>query len=375
MEPPPRHGAPHTLFTRQIVMARDAYQRSKKLKIFALVAVVFVLGVVVAVYAGYRLLTGAPEKLIASIAEDAKLSLGKIQQTATRDGRTEWRLDAASARYLEAENQVQLSDLTVTFYTESGQEVQLSASDGLLNTESNDIEVSGDVKIMNEDYTLNTATLNYRHDQRIIFSKAPVVIKRRIGGHLTADALTLDLNTNLLVLKGHVKGDFQEPDGPERAVGSVETGPAQEAGPEKVIRIQADQLAADITADSAEFSGDVQIDRDATRIRADFLTLHYHRKEDGQEIGKIDESAVEKIDARGQVRIDHQDTRARAETAIYETRSQTLTLEGPETTVTRGPYSIRGIRMVLNGDANDMIVIGDAGNRVMAVIMAESDLF
>mgnify|MGYP000140010194 CR=1 FL=1 len=192
-------------------MARDTYHRFSKLKILILVAAVFVLAVLVAVYAGYRLLENAPEKLIASIAEDAKLSLGKIQQTATRDGKTEWRLDAASARYLEAENQVQLNDLIVTFYMESGQEVQLSASDGLLNTESNDIEVSGDVHIKNEDYTLNTATLHYRHDQRIIFSSAPVVIKRKIGGHLTADALKLDLNTNLLMLEGNVKGEFKEP--------------------------------------------------------------------------------------------------------------------------------------------------------------------
>lgn len=193
-------------------MAPDTYRRHKKLKILILAAAVAILGVLVAVYVGFRQLASNPEKLIATIAEDAKLSLGKIQQTATRDGKTEWRLDAASARYLEDENQVRLNDLTVTFYMESGQEVQLSANEGLLNTESNDIQVSGDVKVQNEAYTLDTTTLQYRHEQRIIFSNAPVVIKRKIGGRLTADALRLDLNINQLLLEGNVKGEFAEPE-------------------------------------------------------------------------------------------------------------------------------------------------------------------
>jgi len=193
-------------------MAPDTYRRHKKLKILILAAAVAILGVLVAAYVGFRQLASNPEKLIATIAEDAKLSLGKIQQTATRDGKTEWRLDAASARYLEDENQVRLNDLTVTFYMESGQEVQLSADEGLLNTESNDIQVSGDVKVQNEAYTLDTTTLQYRHEQRIIFSNAPVFIKRKIGGRLTADALRLDLNINQLLLEGNVKGEFAEPE-------------------------------------------------------------------------------------------------------------------------------------------------------------------
>lgn len=191
-------------------MTDKTYHRLRKLKILVLVLGVSILALLVAVHVGYRLLMKSPERLIASIAEDAKLSLGKIQQTATRDGKTEWRLDATSARYLEAEKQVQLDDLSVTFYMDSGQEVQLLATEGLLNTESNDIQVSGDVQVKNEDYTLNTAALHYRHEQRVIFSRAPVVIKRKIGGRLSADGLRMDLNKNRVVLEGNVRGEFQE---------------------------------------------------------------------------------------------------------------------------------------------------------------------
>lgn len=191
-------------------MAAKTFNRGRKLKILALVAGGTLLGLLVAVYAGYRIVMKSPEKLIEYIAEEAKLSLGKIQQTATRDGKTEWRLDAISARYLEDDRQVQLDELVVTFFMDSGQEVQLSATDGVLNTETNDIEVSGEVKIDNREYALKTTRLQYQHENRVIFSTAPVVIHRRVGGQLSADALHLDLEANKLLLKGNVRGEFPE---------------------------------------------------------------------------------------------------------------------------------------------------------------------
>lgn len=194
-------------------MTASRYKRSGKLKILALVAGVFILGLLVAVYAAYRMVMKSPEKLIAYIAEDAKLALGKIQQTATRDGKIEWRLDAISARYLEDDRQVQLDELVVTFFMDSGQEVQLSATDGVLNTDSNDIEVSGEVRISSQEYTLRTTRLSYQHEDRVIFTTAPVVIHRRLGGQLSADSLHLNLNTNKLLLKGSVRGEFPQPEG------------------------------------------------------------------------------------------------------------------------------------------------------------------
>ena len=193
-------------------MTDNKFNRLRKLKILALVLGITILGGLIAVYIGYRQVVENPEKLIEYIAEDAKLSLGKIQQLATRDGKTEWRLDAISARYLEDDKQVQLDELVVTFFLDSGGEVQLSATDGILDTESNDIKVSGQVKIDNQDYTLKTTNLNYQHEGRIIFTTAPVVIERKIGGQLSADTLRLDLKTNKLRLKGNVRGVFPEPE-------------------------------------------------------------------------------------------------------------------------------------------------------------------
>jgi LPS export ABC transporter protein LptC len=106
---------------------------------------------------------------------------------------------------------VLLADLTVTFFTDEGEDVQLSASEGLLDTESNDIQVSGDVKVANEEYVLTTTGLLYRHATRIISSAAPVLIQRKAGGKLSADSMSLDLNSRLVTMEGNVTGVFDEP--------------------------------------------------------------------------------------------------------------------------------------------------------------------
>ena len=155
---------------------------------------------------------------------------------------------------------------------------------------------------------------------------------------------------------------------------AVDSSP-ETKNPQTKIKIQADRLVANINGDSAEFSGNVRIDRGEARITSDFLILYYNRQSDTENIGQIDESAVRKIEARGQVRIYYQDILASTEKAIYQTGTRTLVLEGIGTSVKKGDYSIKGARMVLKGDANEMIATSDNQTRVKAVIMADEDLF
>jgi hypothetical protein len=61
------------------------------------------------------------------------------------------------------------------------------------------------VVILNEAYRLETDIIAYSHGQRVISSDSPVKITGQ-AGDLMADSLKLDLNTNRLVMKGHVHG-------------------------------------------------------------------------------------------------------------------------------------------------------------------------
>jgi LPS export ABC transporter protein LptC len=165
-----------------------------------LLAVILVtIGTIAAVFIGYKQVATAPEQLLSSIKDGANLSLGKIRQTATRDGKKEWSLEAGSAHYIENEKKAVLKNLFITYFLKDNREVYLEAEEGILQTDTNDIEFSGNVVIRNEDYQLKTRRLSYRHEQRLIFSKDPVQISGE-AVQLSAKSIEYDLNLNKIIL-------------------------------------------------------------------------------------------------------------------------------------------------------------------------------
>ena len=184
-------------------MVLSRLKKTKKLSIFLLIVILLAVGTIVSIFIGYRQVSNAPERLLASIKEGANLSLGKIRQTATRDGRTEWRLEADSANYREAENKVDLINLSVIYFLEDHREVYLEADRGILITDTNDIEFIGNVMIRNEAYQMKTEHLSYEHDRRIIICDQSIRIWGQ-DGELTAASAKYDLKADKITLMGNV---------------------------------------------------------------------------------------------------------------------------------------------------------------------------
>ncbi len=185
------------------------HKNPKKLKLFLLAFIVIALTAVITVFINYRRIQENPEKLISSLPVEANLSIGKIHQTSTKNGVKEFTLDAASAYYTASKKKVVLNDLSVTFFLRNKQEVFLTANKGILKTDSKDIEITGNVIVINESSRLFTEKIQYKHGLRLLLSKVPVKI---IGNsyQLTADRMSLDLNTNNTVFEGRVEGAFSE---------------------------------------------------------------------------------------------------------------------------------------------------------------------
>jgi lipopolysaccharide export system protein LptC len=184
-------------------MVWSRFRKTKKLSLLLVAVILLAVGLIVSVFIGYRQVSTAPELLLTSIKDGANLSLGKIRQTATRDGKKEWSLEADSANYMEAENKVDLKNLSVIYYLEDNREVYLEADQGILQTDTNDIEFSGNIVIRNDAYQLKTEHLNYRHKPRTIICYQSVRIWGQ-GGELTAASAKYDLNADKIVLKGNV---------------------------------------------------------------------------------------------------------------------------------------------------------------------------
>lgn len=137
------------------------------------------------------------------------LTLNNIHHVATQDGVTEWTLDAESAQYQRTEKKTVFRAVTATFFLKGGHKVHLQGDDGILMTETKDMQVSGHVVLDSGAYRLNTEKLTYRHGDRTISTETPVTIKGKL---MTAAGGTMSfgLDSESLVLSDGVEAFFSE---------------------------------------------------------------------------------------------------------------------------------------------------------------------
>ena len=180
-----------------------------KLKLFLLSATIVSFSVIIAVFMNYRQQTNIDDSYASPIPEDANIAIGKVHQTATRDGATEWRMDAASVTYFDAEKKALFENIAVTFYTKNGDPIHMTADSGVLQTESQDIEVTGNIVVRNTAYRLKTDKLHYNNEKRMIHSKTPVKISGDLF-NMMADRMSIDIERNQAIFIGNVKGNLNE---------------------------------------------------------------------------------------------------------------------------------------------------------------------
>jgi LPS export ABC transporter protein LptC len=182
--------------------------RKHRIKYILITVVLLICAALAAFFVQFRRQQGQPVP-IPEIATKALMTLVGIHQTATREGQVQWELDAASAQ-LEADgNRMILAAPQVDFVMKDGTKVRLTAKQGILDTHSNDMTVSGEVRLRNDRYQLETEALAYQHESRILQSDAPVHI---IGPafDLRADRMTYNLEENRAQFDGRVEGNLNE---------------------------------------------------------------------------------------------------------------------------------------------------------------------
>lgn len=143
------------------------------------------------------------------IKGDADMVFKNVEQTAIRNGINEWRLNATAAYLIESQKKMVLEKPKVEFFLENGNNVFLTAHKGVLNIESKDIQVEGNVIVRQENYTLKTQKLKYVHAKKRLFTKNSV----QITGNrfdLTAGSMNIELNRNQGFFNDGVTGVFND---------------------------------------------------------------------------------------------------------------------------------------------------------------------
>jgi len=182
------------------------HSRQRSIKLFLLITIFLVFGVVLTVFIGYRTVSNPQEMFLSSlIQDDATIAIDRVHQTSTKNGIKEWSLDARSAQFIEKDRQAVFDDLSVTFYLENDHSVNLSANKGYLNTDTRDIRIDGDVIADDGEFKILTDTLNYEHKRRVLIAVKPVQI---LGStfRLNADSALYDLNSQQTTFDGSIEG-------------------------------------------------------------------------------------------------------------------------------------------------------------------------
>lgn len=181
----------------------------RKLSIFLSIIIFVVVGTILVVFVGYRKAAIRGEAQLTELSEHVSISIGSVHHTATRDGVTEWQIDAKTADFIPEKQEVHFKDLNATFFVENDRKVFLSAEKGILKKNTNDMEVTGNVLVTDNIFQLKTDSLFYEHENRIMIAKNRVEVISE-SWDLEADSMKLDLNTRKTKFEGKVKGIFSE---------------------------------------------------------------------------------------------------------------------------------------------------------------------
>ena len=149
-----------------------------------------------------------PRALLSVLPKNGDVSLNHIHHVATRDGVKEWTLDAESVQHRKADNKTVFKDVLATFFLNDGKTLQLNSRDGILLTDTKDMEVWGDVVVRSGGYELNADKLRYQHKTQTISTETPIVIKGN-GMEITGGSMTFDVQTEQVVVWGRVKAVFE----------------------------------------------------------------------------------------------------------------------------------------------------------------------
>ena len=91
---------------RERILHTVLKKNPRTLKIVFALCIVTTIGLLSVAYFKYRRILDKPEEFITAIQPGVDMAIDDIHQTATRDGKKEWQLDAATAHYLEAEKKI-----------------------------------------------------------------------------------------------------------------------------------------------------------------------------------------------------------------------------------------------------------------------------
>lgn len=133
------------------------------------------------------------------------------------------------------------------------------------------------------------------------------------------------------------------------------------------IQVIADQLISNSQDKFAEFIGNVEVTQGTFVIKSDRLRIYYRTVKGISKEPSTAEDSIEKIIAKGNVKIWSDESVAETDQAEYSFADMVLVLSGENSTVISGKNSITGSKIILYRKDGRIKVEGSDSKRVKAI--------
>ena len=158
-------------------MVQQFWQRIRLIRWLLFLAMA---GAVVAIFVGLKV-RSATETLPAIAAEltseDGNLTLKNFEYRDVKQGNSRWTVWADTATYFEERKETELDQVRAVFFLKKGGQVDLAGDKGVLHTDTNNMEIHGNVGVtFGKGYKLTTDRLFYNRDKKLIYTDAQVVL-------------------------------------------------------------------------------------------------------------------------------------------------------------------------------------------------------
>ncbi len=150
-------------------------------------------------------------------------------------------------------------------------------------------------------------------------------------------------------------------------IGWAQENPVPSLGGNEKILITADSLTIEHDSRYADLVGKVKVTQGDAEIKADNIRIYYKEGVGGEIKPAQGEDAIEKIVAKGNVKIRYENKVAVTEEAVYITKTKVLMLIGDNSKFTSGNDSISGARITVYRDSNRIMIESSKAQRVEAV--------
>jgi LPS export ABC transporter protein LptC len=121
---------------------------------------------------------GGNDVILTVFSDKADIEIKNFHFTEVGDPELIWEIDAKGARYMRDENIALFDDVRVRLTLSDGRSYLMTGREGTLQTDTKDIDISGDVSIVSDEGgQFGTDYLKYSYSERTIYTEEDITMK------------------------------------------------------------------------------------------------------------------------------------------------------------------------------------------------------